>query len=260
MLKHEDNPELSSRPAALVRVTPEELAQALSRIEARKDAGQRNVDGTISIGEAVQQLGVDSTPEEVLAEVQAIRQEPMRTKKRHPSYRQRLALLSGVGLGLIGLVGWWSIPHVAESQTPSTIAITLPTPQAMPKPISLAPNLLVKTASNKLVMLSEVGDNQPVQCVYKDGTFQPYSTEGGGIGWDLIKHDGQVYVQGWMPQMSRQALQKDGARFSTWSYPSYIPVTLSLNGFKIMPGVGDSTEFHVVNIHLDKYAHEKQQP
>jgi len=72
MLKHEDKLEAPSQPAAQVRVTPEELATALSRIEARKDAGQRHADGTIPIGEAVQQLGLDTTPEEVLAEVQAI--------------------------------------------------------------------------------------------------------------------------------------------------------------------------------------------
>ena len=73
MLKHEDNPDILSQPAAQVRVTPEELATAVSRIEARKDTDQRRADGTIPIGEAVQQLGLAVTPEEVLAEVQVAR-------------------------------------------------------------------------------------------------------------------------------------------------------------------------------------------
>jgi len=260
MLRQEHD-QSASLPAAQVRVTPEELATALSRIEARKETGERHVDGTVSIGEAVQQLGVETTPEEVLAEVQAIRQEPLKTKKQRPSSRQRLALLLGVGLGLIGLVGWWSVPHVTESQAPPALATSLPAPQATPKAIIIDPNLLVNTASDKIVMLSEVGDNQPVECFYSDGSFQPYATiSGGGPRWNIIKHNGQVYVTGWLPQMSDQALRKDGARFSTWSSPHYSQATLPLNGFQVTPETGDSTAFHAVNIHFDQYTHEKWKP
>jgi len=260
MLKHEENSVVSSPPAAQVRVTPEELATALSRIEAKKDAGQRHVDGTIPIGEAMQQLGVDTTPEEVLAEVQAIRQEPRKAEKRRPSSRQRLALLSGAGLGLIGLVGWWSVPHAAENQTPSSVAVTLPTPQAAPKPISLDPNLLVYTASHKLVMLSEVGDSQPVECLYSEGSFHPFDINDPRPSWTLIRHGSLMYVQGWLPHMSSQALQRDGIDVSTWSQPENIPVTLPLNSFQVVPDSIDTAKFHAVNLHLDKYAYEKWSP
>ena len=263
MLKHEENSVISSQPAAQVRVTPEELATALSRIEARKDAGQRHVDGTIPIGEAMQQLGVDTTPEEVLAEVQAIRQEPMRAKRRRPSVAERLVLslgLSGILLGLA--LGGNSLSQMRSHQAakPMSVSTAAPATSSTPKPITLDPNLLVQDASNKLVMLSEVKDNQPVQCDYSDGSFQPYNTKGGGPGWDIIKHDGQVYVQGWLPRMSPQALKKDGADFGTWSQPNDIPVTLPLNGFQVVPEVGGNWEFHAVNIHLDKYAYEKWSP
>lgn len=74
MLKHEDNPQAQPQTppssAAQVRVTPEELAAAVTALQIRKE-GQP---GTIAIGDAVEELGLDVTPEEVLAEVQARRQ------------------------------------------------------------------------------------------------------------------------------------------------------------------------------------------
>ena len=57
MLKHEDNPQISSQSAAKVRVTPEELAAAITALQIRKE-GQT---GTIAIGDAVEELGLDVT-------------------------------------------------------------------------------------------------------------------------------------------------------------------------------------------------------
>ncbi len=273
MLRQETN-ETIPPTAAQARVTPEELAAALSRIEARKDAGQRQVDGTIPIGEAVQQLGIDTTPEEVLAEVQAIRQEPMRTKKRQPSIAQRLVLslgLSGILLGIALDVNGLRQMRSHQSAKPVSLSST-PQPSNAPKSISLDPNLMVQDTSDKLVMLSEVGDNQPVRCNYSDGSFQ--SSYGGLSSWILIKHDGQVYVRAWIPHISKQAIQNNGADVSTWesdllasdpSHTSHVPITLPLNGFQVTPSDGDdevskNEEFHAVNIHLDKHAYEKWQP
>ena len=263
MLKHENNQETSSPPAAQARVTPEELATALSRVEARKDNGQRHVDGTISIGEAVQHLGVDATPEEVLAEVQAIRQEPTRTKGQQVSHRQRLALLSGIGLagmglGLIGLVGWWSVLHPAERQAEPAVAVNL---ADLPKPILLDPTLLVGDASGKVVMLPEVGDGQPVRCGYGGGAFQQYRPDGSESLWTLVKHDGRLYVRGRIPRMSEQALLTSGTDVTIADAVGFVvPVTLPLNGFQVTSGNGSDVEFHAVNIRLDKHAYEKWEP
>jgi hypothetical protein len=56
------------------RVTSEELNQALARIEARKAEEARRTAGTIPLGQAVEELGLDATPAEIFAEVQAQRQ------------------------------------------------------------------------------------------------------------------------------------------------------------------------------------------
>lgn len=75
MLRQEDpHPTPDTTSAAQTRVTPEELAHAIATLEARKLDDQRHQDSTIPIGEAVRELNLDATPEEVLAEVRAQRE------------------------------------------------------------------------------------------------------------------------------------------------------------------------------------------
>lgn len=276
MLKHEDSPQ--APPAAKVRVTPEELAAALSRLEAQKEAGQRQADGTIPLGEAVQELGLNTTPEELLQEIEAGRARFQENHLQTPwpqAKRMRVGIACALALLLSGGMVFSvhpSAPAPSAAILPAT-AIVLPAAQATPKTISLDPNLLVITASGKLVMLSEVGDNQPVQCFYNDDdrSFQSYSSENPTVrkSWTLIKHSGQVYVRGWIGPISDQAMRKYGVYIGTWesdlidsdpSHTSHNQITIPLNGFQIGSGGRSDMEFHAVNIHLDKHAYEKWQP
>lgn len=69
MLQHEQEQPLET-PAAQIRVTSEELAQAINALEASKDESARRLAGTVPIGEVVQELRLEATPEEVWAQVQ----------------------------------------------------------------------------------------------------------------------------------------------------------------------------------------------
>jgi len=264
MLKHEDNPDILSQPAAQVRVTPEELATAVSRIEARKDTDQRRADGTIPIGEAVQQLGLGVTPEEVLAEVRAARAQRA-TQRKGPSPRQRLGLMLGVGIGLVGLVGWWSVPRVDPNQVPPHVALSVP--QTVLRRLPLDPNLLVGDKTGKLVMLSEVGDEQPVRCGYFAGGLRQYTPGGTGVTWILIKHGGRVYIRGWMLKMSPKALAANGTGISASRTSSHVvAVTLPVDGFMEKTPDTSGTQMYsdtilpVEDVRLDKHAYEKWNP
>lgn len=71
--------------AASARVTPEELAQALACIEARQAEQAKQQKATIPIGQAVKELGLNAAPEEILAEIQAQRdQNALRMTDRLP--------------------------------------------------------------------------------------------------------------------------------------------------------------------------------
>ena len=63
MLQHEPQEQAASTPAALeipaaqIRVTSEELAQAINALEASKDAAARHLAGTVPIGEVEAVMG-----------------------------------------------------------------------------------------------------------------------------------------------------------------------------------------------------------
>ena len=69
MLQHEQE-QPTGTPAAQIRVTSEELAQAINALEASKDEAARHLAGTVPIGEVVQELKLEATPEDIWAQVQ----------------------------------------------------------------------------------------------------------------------------------------------------------------------------------------------
>lgn len=267
MLKHEDNPQTPapppSQPAAEVRVTPEELAAAITRLEAKKDAHQRQADSTVAIGDVVEQLGLDATPEEVLAEVEAERTRQTIPQHKRLSPSRRLRILTAIGAALVGFSIWEISPYLAGNTIPSNptqTTINSPfVPTAIePNRILVNPDLLVGDASGKLVLLSEVGNNQSVHCTYNNGRFQQYSPNSASTIWTLIKLDGRLYVRGWLPKMSPKVLQSEGADVSAVKGNEFtVPITLPLRGVSVLEGAGGDAEFHALNIHLDKHAYEK---
>ena len=74
MLQNEQTTEQQPpAPTGQNRVTPDELNRALAALEARKQAEAQHLAGTIPIEEAVTQLHLDATPDEIWAEVQSQR-------------------------------------------------------------------------------------------------------------------------------------------------------------------------------------------
>ena len=81
MLKHQEDTEATSPVSApQARVTPQELSEALAAIETRRQTEASRLAGTIPIEQAVSELHLDSSPEEIWAEVQTQR-EKVRTEQ-----------------------------------------------------------------------------------------------------------------------------------------------------------------------------------
>lgn len=68
MLNHNE-PSEEEVPIPQRRVTPEELKRSLAALDARKQAEQDRLAATLSVGQAVEDLSLDYTPEEVWQEV-----------------------------------------------------------------------------------------------------------------------------------------------------------------------------------------------
>ncbi len=261
MLKHEDTPQTPLSPAAQVRVTPEELTAAITRLEAKKDAGQQNLEGTVAIGEVVQQLGLDATPEEVLAEVQAGQQQAT-PQKRQATVGRRLVLVLGLACILLGLTAEGnSLLQTRNHQAAKLVSVGGVTPA----PIQLNPNLLVSTTTGSLITLSEVGDSQAVRCNLSEqnGQLAFYQWTPGTTtqaSWTLVEHHGKAYVRGWTSGSSGEQAETEGLEVRSAPNGAYnIPITLPLEGFKATPYQDNGSEirFRATEVHLDRHANEK---
>ena len=73
MLQNEQTTEQQPTPTGQNRVTPDELNRALAIIEARKQAEAQRLAGTIPLEEAISQLHLDATSDEIWSEVEAQR-------------------------------------------------------------------------------------------------------------------------------------------------------------------------------------------
>ncbi len=213
MLKNQDavpEPPSSIPPitVAQARVTPDELSQALASIEARRQAEAAHLAGTIPIDQAVSDLHLDSTPDEIWAEVQAQRKKVSLPKAvpveqphqaappisvsmpvvrvRHRGWRRLLAPVLVIGV----LMSAGVIPH---SFTPHGFSPSLLTDKHFP------------AAAPVLTPLSAVSDGTEV---YADdaalaqiskgapATQTSVSQNPSGNRWTLVKMRGHVYLHG----------------------------------------------------------------
>jgi hypothetical protein len=97
-----------SAKAAEARVSPEELAGALAQLEARREREAAQRMGTIALGETLRELEIDRSPEEVLAEVEALRtarRTAVPVQSAVPEVRVRLALVSACLLAVALALG-----------------------------------------------------------------------------------------------------------------------------------------------------------
>lgn len=251
-------------PAAQVRVTPQELASALARLESRHEAGRQHEAGTVALGEAVQELGLPVTPEELWREVQSDRAQaqpaPLRSKQT------RAARLSGVAAAtLLAVMGMFALSQTRSvPPTPEPAIVLAPaTPQAAP--ISLPQGLVVRDTGNRMVLLSEVADNRPVLCnltaTDQTAAFAPFASD--SQHWTLVKHGGRVYLRGWIADMSPAALRSSPVEIhplrqyvvSAGLHP--VPVTLPVDGFMSTPGLTNDDMISATGVKPDAHYSEK---
>ncbi len=199
-----------SRSSGAPRVTPEELNVALAAIEARRQAEAK----TIPIDQAVSELHLDSTSDEIWAEVKAQRTAAAAGRKKRKQQRlaeeaQKAALprprkrLGFTGLALIALsiVGFMRLDHLN----------TLPHSggQAAPilHPLAQEPESVILYADD--AALIQLSKGVPASKVF-------VSENAAGNQWQLIKLDGHVYLQGYIARTDAlQSLQ--GKAFNVYN-------------------------------------------
>jgi len=204
--EHADEPAVS---AAQVRVTPEELAAALSHLE----AGSAGRDGKIAIGKAVEELSLDAAPEDILRAVEVARQQ---TSRRRRNRRRGLAALLA-GLAAVGGVGVYG--QVTNHYPDSNELVPASSPFAMePRILALNAGPPRQTVST----LAEVPDGKTVYCSVdalgmaamsrnvQMGPLREPSQPPAQLQWPVVKYGHDLYVRGWV----RMPLSKQAAKLS----------------------------------------------
>lgn len=183
MLKHTEN-ETEASFAAKVRVTPEELAAAVAVLEARKQGAS----GTIAIGDAVDELLLDSSPSDILREVETRREQQAGKRKK-----KKLTVQYAWSVAVIALTcGGLALSPTHHTSPRRTAAVA---PWFTLSGVPDEQQVYVDTPGLEQI----VGGQAPAQIpVYKSSQ---------GIRWGVIKHSGKVYVQGYALQMSEKHMQ-----------------------------------------------------
>jgi len=181
MLKQ--NLETQEPPAAEMRVKKEEFARAIAALEARRQAEAQQKEGTVVIGDVLQQLQINMPAEEVLQEIQAIHAgQPHDQVVRRPLWnadqRSNAKLVAGIILVPLAAITIGTIafnPLHSQANSPRPAAMTS-APGSFPFwMMPTSPFIPAKTtgevmdeggfdASSVLKPLSAVPDNQPVHC------------------------------------------------------------------------------------------------
>lgn len=280
MLRHQEettNAPQAAASAAETRVTPQELADALTAIEARRAERARQIEGTIPIGEAVRQLGLEVAPDEILEEVRAQRtrqaavEEAQTRRATRPKAQPRLWLwLAPLTLSLffIGLLrSMRSVPLAPQMAAPMVVS---PVPASRQSAI-----LVVDVAGGQGVLrtLAEVGDGRPVRCGWTDAMRLLPGGEAGNYGymqgqeqsgpkrWQLIKHGGRIYLRGWLALPMSEAALQTGAVTLYSAPPSQgaTRITLPVETSRYQGGTfgGEPEQFQLAISSLDGHAGEK---
>lgn len=295
MLNQNFDAENSGAPvssAGQMRVKKDEFARAVAALEARRQSEAQAQEGTVLLGDVLQQLQIDLPPEEVLHEIEALHSDQPREKAaRSPLWNAdqlaAIKLIAGmffvpvvaVGFAVLLLNPLRTQKSAAPSGSFSSGSANYSLLWTMPPPIlphGATAEVMDEggfNASSVLKPLSSVPDNQPVHCTtasfnqltaaYKQTDAYKQSLRGpqdpgkpyGRLDpavlaqstqlfdvrpnlhkpWTLIKHDGRLYLRGWVAgkftaaQAKGQLVVLHSTRQSFETGEQPVPITLPMN-------------------------------
>jgi hypothetical protein len=284
----------SASAAAAARATPDEISQALAAIEARRMQAQRFDQETVPIGEVVSQLGLEVSPDEVLAEVEARRRasaEGGQERRQAEGAARQAASVDAVRVrrsravlaaaGLAGIVffmlGLGTVRSVSVPAPPLTAPVAVSEGGSVS---TVNPGTLVQDrgpdGGTILRTLSEVPDGRMVRATLTTsntlrGTFltlQDYAEEGGRGGWRVVKHGDSIYVRGWIPRTSDAALP--GRSIVLYNDPGQVgegvtplPVTVPMDALRVADdqhGMRQAGYLLIESIQTDGHLHDAWWP
>jgi hypothetical protein len=192
------NTQISGSPsAAQTRVTPQELAEAVAKMEARREAELQQCAETITIGEALHTLGISASEEEMLTEVETLRRQRARAAQQanyaricRRVYFSLFALAAFLIISILGAVNLRLRHRLAEA-TQSSTPLPIQTLSAVPEGVAV--HISSASLSDLATGLTQEGD------VSVDTRVSPNETHASMFNneWTLLKSGGALFVRAW---------------------------------------------------------------
>jgi len=215
--------------AAQYRVSAQELSHVVGIIQARKEAEARQRANTVALGEAVEQLGLEMTPDELLAEIQADRARrsggsgAARPKRQNPTQRRTAAtfavcaglaamMVSSIHMHNMRRTMWESryspfVPQREYAYEVTTAPAQVEVVQSMEEPSQTmaAPSVEVAPSVRTFSPFSQFGENVAADVDFdavrelangksdSEVLVQPNGTMEDRL-WTLVKQNGEVMV------------------------------------------------------------------
>lgn len=206
MLQHEHS------EADEARVTAAELASALASLESRKETSG----DTVALGEAVRELNLDATPQEILAEVEAQRMAHTRRVRQMPK-RWKAAVFAFTTFCLLtGIVTWGSVTAIRPPLPPLVQETFADFQQKVLVQDQTAQGPLVRTLAEvpegRIVRISANAVEEASMCrMPRRGPLLLSSQAERYLTWPVVKQNNELYVHGWV----RERLSNQAARQAT---------------------------------------------
>jgi hypothetical protein len=240
--------------AADERVTAQELSTAIRAVEQRRRESSERRTNTLTLGEAIEHLSLDATPEELLAEVEQQRRLAAVARRRGSLRPKRLPQRwlcwpAGVAVALV----WFGANFVSVRQehhrrtahpvlatstprsAPSDIPVTVPGPDGRPAVVTLAEvpegqAALVSSAALPRLMRVEPAVHEVLRS---------------DLYWTLVRYGGRVYVRGYLDTTAARraaligpfSLRNESPQVDGNGRPLSPSVTLPLDAFQVRGGM-----------------------
>lgn len=201
----------STESAAHYRVSAQELSHIVQILQARKEAEARQRANTVALGDAIEQLGLEMTPEELLAEIQADRTRRSgvsRPKRQNAAQRRTFAtfaVCAGLAAMMVGSIHMHNLNRALLMDRPlygPSEFIVETTPSV---PTQIAVSAPAGTTPERFRPFSEYDEGEVAACDFDSlhelangkGSnrvlVQPNDTSEDRL-WAIVKQDGEVKV------------------------------------------------------------------
>lgn len=208
--------------ASQYRVSAQELSHVVGIIQARKEAEARQRANTVALGEAVEQLGLEMTPDELLAEIQADRARRSgggggaRPKRQNPTQRRTFAtfavcaglaamMVSSIHMHNMRRAMWESRSNPLFPQQSYAYEVTTAPAQVENIQVMAEPSLNASSTARTFSPFSQFGENVAADVDFDsvrelangkaadEVLVQPNGTMEDSL-WTLVKQNGEVMV------------------------------------------------------------------